>query len=101
MVNYLCQIVSILLYSKNLGHDKRNNYEGRNETTITTQYDLEKSFEVYMKGDAKKCFLLQLWATFIFGNKQLCASEVETSLNLFDIVNTDENNMVDSTHEHK
>ena len=65
MVNYLCQIVSILLYSKNLGHDKRNNYEGRNETTITTQYDLEKSFEVYMKGDAKKCFLLQLWATFI------------------------------------
>jgi len=35
------------------------------------------------------------------GNKQLCVSEVETSLNLFDIVNTNENNMVDSTHEHK
>ena len=33
--------------------------------------------------------------------EKLCVSEVETSLNLLDKVNTDVNKMIDSTHEHK
>ena len=39
--------------------------------------------------------------TFLNGNIQLCVSEVETSLNLLDKVNTDINKTIDSTHEHK